>query len=126
MAKHITASEASVIAEMIMNSKCEINWMIVVQMAQQTTGRTIPRQTLDRNHQIRSAWDCKKKSIKSTEVVIEDTTLSRLRAENDKLSATLNQLIEERITIIYNAINFGLTEDKLLRPIPIIKRSRNT
>ncbi|MBR8304736.1 hypothetical protein KDW49_28965 [Burkholderia dolosa] len=110
-----------------------LSWEALVKAVQRRAGLSYTRQTLHRHERIRLAFAVRKKALSgqtdqksrdkmSPELQVALDRIARLEAENLRLAAENNALLEQFAVWSYNAQTRNLTNDFLNKPLPGVDR----
>lgn len=131
MPKAITQTQLNKIARMIREWPQEdaLNWENICTGAKSVLGFKPTRQALSAKPMLKNAYTVKKAQLKEAVNTFKDVPrpqsildamkkIERLQQENDALRAELNKMAEVAQRFIYNASIAGLTNEKLMAPLP--------
>lgn len=134
MSKTITASQLNKMAKMIRDwpEKEVLNWNNICSASSSILCYTPTRQALSGKLILKNAYQIKKKQRKDAIAKVENVPrpqsmldainkIARLQQENDALKAELGKMAEVAQRFIYNASIAGLTQQKLMEPLPRIR-----
>jgi hypothetical protein len=137
MPRAITEKDVRLMVEMIHAwPKSEpFKWESICNGAQSILGYEPSRQALHKKPALVSAYEVKKKHLRSeadklSKVTRPRTTLdameriAKLQEENDQLKAEVQKMAEIANRFIYNATLWGLSRDKLMAPLPEKKKNQ--
>ncbi|HKT99654.1 MAG TPA: hypothetical protein VJS30_24465 [Paraburkholderia sp.] len=109
-----------------------LTWEALIEVVERREGLRYTRQALHRHERIRLAYTVRKKALSeqkaepggaaSPELQVALDRIARLEAENQRLSAENNALLEQFARWAYNAQTRNLTEDFLNNPLPAVDR----
>lgn len=135
MAKAITDAQLKSIAKMIRDWPQEhaFNWDNICVASKSIIGYTPTRQALSGKPIVKNAYLTKKKlrrdALARTKGIPRPQSMPdainrimRLQQENDALKAELEKMAEVAQRFIYNASMHGLPKQKLMAPLPKIRR----
>ncbi|HDZ46556.1 hypothetical protein LCGC14_0317360 [marine sediment metagenome] len=135
MPKTITDSQLNKMAKMIRDwpEKEVFNWNNICTASRSILGYTPTRQALSRKLMLKNAYQIKKKHRKNALDKVEGVPrpqsmldaidkIARLQQENDALRAEVAQMAEIAQRFIYNASIAGLSQQKLMSPLPKARR----
>ena len=128
-AKNIGDDDIAAIVGMLDGWSGKLSWELLIDVIQKRTRARYTRQALHRHERIRSAFSLRKKSLAGSVVRSPDLDMSpelkaaldlidRLRAENQRLKAEAEQLLEQFARWAYNAHTRNLSEGFLNTPLP--------
>jgi len=133
--KTITDSQLNKMAKMIRDwpEKEVFNWNNICTASRSILGYTPTRQALSRKLMLKNAYQIKKKHRKNALDKVEGVPrpqsmldaidkIARLQQENDALRAEVAQMAEIAQRFIYNASIAGLSQQKLMSPLPKARR----
>lgn len=113
----------------------KLTWEGLIEVVEKREGLRYTRQTLHRHERIRLAFTVRKKALSGQRSEPKDVVLpelqvaleriARLEAENQRLAAENNALLEQFARWAYNAQTRNLTEDFLNHPLPAVDRQRS-
>lgn len=110
-----------------------LTWTALIDAIERKTGQRYTRQALHRHSRIQIAFETRKKAVSSSELNRDEQNTSpeflvamerikRLEAENSRLRAENNELLEQYARWAYNAFTAGVDERVLNRPLPSVDR----
>lgn len=112
----------------------KLSWDLLVDEIEKRLGIHYTRQALDKHARIKLAYQITKQRLSnaprpqhrkksySQELVPTLARLERLAAENARLKAENEHMLEQFVTWAYNAYLKGLTKDYLNTPLPLVDR----
>jgi len=135
MAKAISESQVNKMAKMIRGwpEQEAFNWNNICAASKSILGYEPTRQALSKKPLLKNAYLVKKKELRDAAAQIEDiprpqsmldamNKIARLQKENDALRAELAKMSEIANRFIYNAGIAGITHQRLMEPLPKIRR----
>jgi len=135
MPKAITQSQLNKIARMIREwpEQDAFNWENICEGSKPILGFKPTRQALSAKPVLKNAYSVKKAQLKQAINKFKDVPrpqsildamnkIARLRQENDALRAELNKMAEVAQRFIYNASIAGLSNERLMAPLPKTRR----
>lgn len=135
MPKAITDSQQKKIAKMIRDWPQEeaFNWNNICTASRSILGYVPTRQALSAKLMLKNAYQVKKKQQKDAIAKVEGVPrpqsmldamdkIARLQKENDALRAEVANMAEIAQRFIYNASIAGLSQQRLMEPLPKIRR----
>jgi hypothetical protein len=133
MAKHLSALDRKAIINYIYGMEvARLTWEKICDGVAPLVGKRPTRQSLCSHAAILSAYASRKKDARDTEsaitkpasLTIAAQRIRRLEAELSDLKKQNALLLEQLVTIQYNAYRHGLKESQLTLPLPEIDRER--
>ncbi|MCA8277336.1 hypothetical protein LGN17_33140 [Burkholderia sp. AU30280] len=125
----------TIIVEVLDGWNGRLTWEALIEAVEKREGLRYTRQTLHRHERIRLAFTVRKKALSgqsaesravaSPELQVALQRIARLEAENQRLAAENNALLEQFARWAYNAQTRNLTEDFLNHPLPAVDRQRS-
>ncbi|MFY4698332.1 hypothetical protein [Burkholderia glumae] len=125
----------AIIVEVLDGWNGRLTWEALIEAVEKREGLRYTRQTLHRHERIRLAFTVRKKALSgqgaeprevaSPELQVALERIARLEAENQRLAAENNALLEQFARWAYNAHTRNLTEDFLNHPLPAVDRQRS-
>lgn len=114
----------------------KLSWDALREAIIRREGRQYTRQALHRHERIRLAFSVRKKAPSTQsedqaepelpiELKIATDRITRLEAENQRLRAEVNALLEQFARWAYNAHTRNLSEEFLNKPLPGVDRERS-
>ncbi|WP_439890037.1 hypothetical protein ACS7SF_12250 [Ralstonia sp. 25C] len=114
----------------------KLSWDGLVETVASRTGQQYTRQALHRHERIRLAFTVRKRALsgqneeepkeaESPELKIALDRITRLEAENQRLQAENQGLLEQFARWAYNADTRNLTKEFLDNPLPPVDRARS-
>ncbi|XGA78620.1 hypothetical protein OR573_08760 [Halomonas sp. CH40] len=135
MPKAITDSQLNKMAKMIRDwpEKEAFNWNNICTASKSILGYTPTRQALSGKLMLKNAYQIKKKQRRDAIAKVEGIPrpqsmpaamdkITRLQQENDTLKAELSKMAEVAQRFIYNASIAGLSQQRLMEPLPKARR----
>ncbi|WKD30224.1 hypothetical protein NDQ72_09870 [Halomonas sp. KG2] len=135
MSKTITTLQLNKMAKMIRDwpEKEEFNWNNICIVSKSILGYVPTRQALSGKLVLKNAYQIKKKqrrdAIAKVEGILRPKSMldamdkiARLQQENDALRAELGNMAEVAQRFIYNASIAGLSQQRLMEPLPKARR----
>ncbi|MGV2930280.1 hypothetical protein ACE3G8_04215 [Vreelandella venusta] len=135
MSKTITTLKLNKMAKMIRDwpEKEEFNWNNICIASKSILGYVPTRQALSGKLMLKNAYQIKKKqrrdAIAKVEGILRPKSMldamdkiARLQQENDALRAELGKMAEVAQRFIYNASIAGLSQQRLMEPLPKARR----
>lgn len=135
MPKTITDSQLNKMAKMIRDwpEKEVFNWNNICTASRSILGYTPTRQALSGKLMLKNAYQIKKKHRKNALAKVEGVPrpqsmldamdkIARLQQENDALRAEVANMAEIAQRFIYNASIAGLSQQRLMEPLPKARR----
>lgn len=135
MPKAITDSQLKKMANMIRDWPQEdaFNWKNICIASRSILGYVPTRQALSAKLILKNAYQVKKKQQKDAIAKVEGVTrpqsmldamdkIARLQRENEALRAEVAKMAEIAQRFIYNASIAGLSQQRLMEPLPKIRR----
>ncbi|WP_242218833.1 hypothetical protein [Shinella zoogloeoides] len=138
MAKaQLTDDEIDRIVALLISWQGKLSWELLTQQVGCMLKRPFTRQGLDKQENIRTAFQQAKDRLRSSPVTVPPSEMSaelalalgrveRLEAEIAVLKAERNRFLEKFATWQYNARSKGLSEAGLNMPLPRVERDRST
>ncbi|PAJ79155.1 hypothetical protein CJO71_19960 [Burkholderia ubonensis] len=125
----------TIIVEVLDGWNGRLTWEALIEAVEKREGLRYTRQTLHRHERIRLAFTVRKRALSgqsaesravaSPELQVALERIARLEAENQRLAAENNALLEQFARWAYNAQTRNLTEDFLNHPLPAVDRQRS-
>ncbi|NIG35513.1 hypothetical protein C1Y43_15155 [Pantoea sp. ICBG 828] len=137
MAKHLDSKDINIIKNLIAGWDCEksgkLSWEYLCDKLEPLIGKRPTRQSLGLHKDIVMAFNLKKKKIKSgvdevkrpANLRIASQRISNLESKNKLLTEELRNLEEMFVVWQYNAMNCGISFEKLNAELPKIDRETN-
>ena len=135
MAKAISESQVNRMAKMIRGwpDQERFNWNNICAASKSILGYEPTRQALSKKPLLKNAYLVKKKDLRDAAANIEDVPrpqsmldamnkIARLQKENDALRGDLTKMAEVAQRFIYNAGIAGIYQQRLMEPLPKIRR----
>jgi hypothetical protein len=135
MSKSITDSQLNKMAMMIRNwpQNEAFNWNNICAVSKSILGYAPTRQALSKKPILKNAYQVKKNQRKDAVAQIKDVPrpqsmldamnkIARLQQENDALRAELAKMAEVAQRFIYNAGIAGISQQRLMEPLPKVRR----
>lgn len=135
MPKAITQPQLNKIAGMIREWPEEdaFNWVNICEGSKSILGFKPTRQALSGKPMLKNAYSVKKAHLKQAVNKFKDVPrpqsildamnkIARLQQENDALRVELNKMAEVAQRFIYNASTAGLSNERLMAPLPKTQR----
>lgn len=135
MPKAITDSQLKKMAKMIRDWPQEeaFNWNNICTASRSILGYVPTRQALSSKLMLKNAYQVKKKQQKDAIAKVEGVPrpqsildamdkIARLQQENDALRAEVANMAEIAQRFIYNASITGLSQQRLMEPLPKLRR----
>ena len=133
--KNLDDSVVATIVEVLDGWNGRLTWEALIETVERREGLRYTRQALHRHERIRLAFTVRKKALSgqsaesrvvaSPELQVALERIARLEAENQRLAAENNALLEQFARWAYNAQTRNLTEDFLNHPLPAVDRQRS-
>ncbi len=133
MKKHLTDNKIDAIVEIIDGWTDRLTWELLVNKIAAKFGR-YTRQALDKHARISDAFTERKKFLRSghkrstahlSELAKKSVErIERLEAENRRLRAENNSLLEQFVRWQYNAAARGMTAEQINAALPAVDRER--
>jgi hypothetical protein len=133
--KNLDDSVVATIVEVLDGWSGRLTWEALIQAVERRDGLRYTRQTLHRHERIRLAFAVRKKALagedeqprqaSSPELQVALDRIARLEAENQRLVAENNALLEQFARWAYNAHTRNLTEELLNNPLPDVDREQS-
>ena len=134
MGRQLTDKDIEIIVKILDGWTGKLTWDALLDTIEDCLHRRYTRQALDRHERIKRAYDIRKEALrhgeKEQDVVVSvehRKTLERARrlaAENERLRAENNALLEQFARWAYNAHTRGLDLELLNKPLPEANRER--
>lgn len=132
-AKNLEDADIAQIVEMLDGWSGKLSWDLLIDAIEKRRYMRYTRQALHKHERIRLAYSLRKKSLSSAEdakeihyaspeLQIANERIARLTAENTRLKAENEQLLEQFVRWAYNAHTRSLDKGFLNRPLPGIDR----
>lgn len=132
-AKNLEDGDITQIVEMLDGWSGKLSWELLIDAIEMRRHMRYTRQALHKHERIGQAYAQRKKSLSaqagsgektysSPELQIAEQRLTRLTAENARLKAENEQLLEQFVRWAYNAHTRNLDKEFLNRPLPGIDR----
>ncbi|HEY2606135.1 MAG TPA: hypothetical protein VGJ10_09040 [Paraburkholderia sp.] len=112
-----------------------LTWEALIEAVERREGLRYTRQALHRHERIRLAYTVRKKALSgqnalpreaaSPELQVALDRIARLEAENQRLEAENNALLEQFARWAYNAQTRNLTKEFLNNPLPAVDREQS-
>lgn len=130
MARHLTEHDIRVLIDLIDAFPGKLTWDGLCDKAGEVLGFRPTRQTLNTHLTIKSAFDAKKKHLKTglmpskrpASLAIAEQKIRKLESEAARLALENERLIEQFIRWQYNAQKRGVSKAMLEEHLPIIDR----
>jgi hypothetical protein len=138
MAKaRLTDDEIDRIVALLISWQGKLSWELLTEQVGAMLKRTFTRQGLDKQDNIRTAFQQAKDRLRtspatpshsemSAELALALGRIDRLEAEIAVLKAERNRFLEKFATWQYNARSKNLSEGDLNMPLPRVERDRST
>lgn len=136
MASPITSQQLKRISEIIREwpSNDKLTWDAICHASELIIGYVPTRQALAKKPMLTNAYRTRKTEIKAKFEALSDVPrpksipaameqLLKLKQENERLKQELNLMAETAQRFIHNASLYGLSREKLMRPLPKLSRS---
>jgi hypothetical protein len=133
--KNLDDAVVAVIVEVLDGWNSRLTWDRLIEAVESREGLRYTRQALHRHERIRLAFTVRKKALLGQEVPSREITslelrvaldrVARLEAENQRLAAENNALLEQFARWAYNAHTRNLTNEFLNNPLPVVDRERS-
>lgn len=133
--RNLNDGVVAVIVQVLDGWKDKLTWDALIEVVERREGLKYTRQALHRHERIRLAFAVRKKALtgqnqqpgaaSSPELQVALERIARLEAENQRLAAENNALLEQFARWAYNAQTRNLTADFLNNPLPIVDRDRS-
>lgn len=128
-AKNINDATVDVIKGILDGWSGKLSWELLIEAIEKRTRQAYTRQALHRHEQIHQAFNNRKKSLAekvvnplpenmAPELKMALERLERLKAENQRLQAENDNLLEKFARWAYNAHLKGLRGEELDKPLP--------
>lgn len=133
-AKNIDDRAISQIVRLLDGWAAKLSWDLLIVEIKKRVGIHYTRQALDKHARIKIAYQTTKQRLRSAsssqsreksysqELVPTLERLERLAAENARLKAENEHMLEQFVTWAYNAYLKGLTKEYLNTPLPLVDR----
>lgn len=131
MAKQLTDNDIETVVKILDGWTGKLTWEALIDAIQIRIGCRYTRQALDRHERIKRAYNVRKNTlrhgterpeVRSVELQKALQRIERLTAENERLKAENNALLEQFARWAYNAHTKGHDEAILNRPLPAVNR----
>lgn len=133
--RNLDDTVVATIVEVLDGWSGRLTWEALIEAVARREGLRYTRQALHRHERIRLAFTVRKKAllgegaqpkeVASPELQVALERIARLEAENQRLAAENNALLEQFVRWAYNAHTRNLTEDFLDQPLPAVDRQRS-
>jgi hypothetical protein len=133
--KNLDDAVVAAIVEVLDGWNGRLTWDMLIEAVKSREGLRYTRQALHRHERIRLAFTVRKKAllgqevppreIASLELRVALDRVARLEAENQRLAAENNALLEQFARWAYNAHTRNLTNEFLNSPLPAVDRERS-
>ena len=133
MAKHLNQQDINAIVNLIRGwGNAKLTWPSICEAAESLVGKKPTRQSLCRNESIRDAYKTKKKNLKESGVrrprpaslEAAGQRIANLESLALELKEENRRYKQQYVIWQYNAYKYGLTEEQLNEPLPMIDRER--
>jgi hypothetical protein len=132
VARHLTKADVAVIVELIDGwSEDKFTWDLLCEACEPIVGKRPVRQSLQAHGHIKDAYTAKKKGLKNgvrkplpANLKAAAERISNLESKVLRLTLANNALMEQFVVWQYNAYKYGVTEERLNAPLPVIDRER--
>lgn len=133
--RNLDDTVVATIVEVLDGWSGRLTWEALIEAVERREGLRYTRQALHRHERIRLAFTVRKKAllvddaqpreVTSPELQVALDRIARLEAENRRLVAENNALLEQFARWAYNAHTRNLTQDFLNNPLPAVDRERS-
>lgn len=133
--KNLDDSVVATIVEVLDGWSGRLTWEALIEAVERREGLRYTRQALHRHERIRLAFTVRKKAqsgkdappreATSPELQVALDRIARLEAENQRLVAENNALLEQFARWAYNAHTRNMTKEFLDNPLPAVDRERS-
>ncbi|OAB17458.1 hypothetical protein AQ853_20980 [Burkholderia pseudomallei] len=133
--KNLDDTVVAAIVEVLDGWSGRLTWEALIEAVERREGLRYTRQALHRHERIRLAFVVRKKALSGEDAQPQEATspelqvaldrIARLEAENQRLVAENNALLEQFARWAYNAQTRNLTKDFLNNPLPAVDRERS-
>jgi hypothetical protein len=133
--KNLDDAVVAAIVEVLDGWNGRLTWETLIEAVESREGLRYTRQALHRHERIRLAFTGRKKALlgwaaqprgtASPELQVALDRVARLEAENQRLVAENNALLEQFARWAYNAHTRNLTNEFLNNPLPAVDRERS-
>lgn len=132
-AKNLDDADITQIVEMLDGWSGKLSWEMLIDAIEERSYMRYTRQALHKHERIGQAYSQRKKSLSqqgvekdisnlSPELHVAQQQLSRLTAENTRLKAENESLLEQFVRWAYNAYSRNIDKEFLNQPLPSIDR----
>lgn len=132
-AKNLEDADITQIVEMLDGWSGKLSWDLLIDAIEKRRYMRYTRQALHKHERIGQAYSLRKKSLaalgdskeetySSPELQIAQQNLARLTAENTRLKAENEQLLEQFVRWAYNAHTRNIDKGFLNQPLPSVNR----
>ena len=132
-AKNLGDTDIEQIVEMLDGWSGKLSWELLIDAIEARRHMRYTRQALHKHERIGQAYSMRKKALSaqvdsgeltysSPELQIAEQKLARLTAENMRLKAENEHLLEQFVRWAYNAYTRNLDKEFLNRPLPGVNR----
>ena len=133
--KNLDGKIVTAVVEVLDGWSDRLSWSALIEVIENREGLRYTRQALHRHERIRLAFTVRKKALSGQDAQQREVTspelqvaldrIVRLEAENHRLNAENNSLLEQFARWAYNAQTRNLTADFLNNPLPEVNRERS-
>ncbi|AUT67236.1 MULTISPECIES: hypothetical protein [Paraburkholderia] len=133
--KNLDDSVVAKIVEVLDGWSGRLTWEALIEAVERREGLRYTRQALHRHERIRLAFAVRKKALSGEDAQPREATspelqvaldrVARLEAENRRLVAENNALLEQFARWAYNAHTRNLTNEFLNNPLPAVDREQS-
>jgi len=134
MARRLSDTDIAAICDILDGWRGALTWQGLVEAVEQRFGHLYSRQALNMHERIKRAFTLRKVALRAEPEPVQASSpnaraaldrISRLEAENSRLNAENNQLLEQFVRWAYNASLRGLDHRFLNQPLPEVDRERS-
>ena len=133
--KNLDDTVVATIVEVLDGWSVRLTWEALIEAVERREGLRYTRQALHRHERIRLAFAVRKKALSGAEAQPREASspdlqvaldrIARLEAENQRLVAENNALLEQFARWAYNAHTRNLTKELLNNPLPAVDREQS-
>lgn len=132
-AKNLTDADIKHIVEILDGWSGKLSWELLIDAIELRLFNRYTRQALFKHERLRNAYELQKKNpslvgnqgkTNSPELQMALDRIARLEAENRRLEAENEHLLEQFVRWAYNAHTRGLDKDFLSKPLPGVNRGQ--
>lgn len=130
---HLNEKDIEAICSILDGWSGKLTWEALIAETGKRIGQEFTRQTFNRHTRIKKAYDLRKVAlrdnhgrpeVRSVELQKALEVIDRLRAENQRLKAENDRLLERFVRWSNNSISRGVTMEQLDHPLVPVDRAR--